>query len=131
MVKLKLMYNHKSLSKPILAEVILKTGALINILEATVSPISGEILIDFDAPREKVENVISLLENSGVSVKEITQILEIDVNRCISCGACVSPCPTHALTLTQDLTLNFDEKKCVRCRICVDACPMRAIKFAH
>ncbi|RLI32325.1 [Fe-S]-binding protein [Candidatus Bathyarchaeota archaeon] len=131
MVKLRLIYNHKSLGKPILAEVILKTGIPMNILEATVSPISGEILVDIDAPREKIDNIISLLEDLGVNVKEITQILEIDVNRCTSCGACVSPCPTHALTLNQDLTLNFDEKKCVRCGICVDACPMRAIRFAY
>ena len=131
MVKLRLIYNHKSLGKPTLAEVILKTGIPMNILEATVSPISGEILVDIDAPREKVDNIISLLESLGVNVKEITQILEIDVNRCTSCGACISPCPTHALTLNQDLTLNFNEKKCVRCRICVDACPMRAIRFAY
>ncbi|MGP3667796.1 MAG: 4Fe-4S binding protein [Candidatus Bathyarchaeota archaeon] len=131
MVKLKLTYSHKSLSKPILAEVILKTGILVNILEASVSPVSGEILVDVDAPREKVDSIISLLKSSGVDVKEITQIVEIDISRCISCGACISPCPTHALTLNQDLTLNFDEKKCIRCRICVNACPIKVIKFVY
>ncbi|RLG90797.1 MAG: ferredoxin [Candidatus Hecatellales archaeon] len=128
-MRFRLIYNHKNLSKPILAEAILKTKVLINILEAKVTPTAGEIMVDVPVEGEKLREVIRFFEDAGVTVKEVAQILEIDMGRCMGCGACVSPCPTQALKLTKDWEIEFDEKKCVRCMICVDACPVKAIKF--
>jgi len=128
-MRFRLIYNHKTLSRPILAEAVLKTGVLINILEAKVTPAAGEIMVDIPVSGEKLREVVEIFENAGVTVKEITQVLEIDMNRCMGCGACVSPCPTQALKFTKDWEIEFDEKKCVRCMICVDACPVKAIRF--
>jgi len=130
-MKFRLIYNHKILSKPILAETILKTGVLINILEAKVTPTSGEFMVDISATGKKLEEVLGFLKNSGVTVKEIIKILEIDMNKCIGCGACISPCPTQALKLDPNLEIEFDEKKCVRCGICLLACPTKAIKLVE
>lgn len=128
-MRFRLIYNHKTLGRPILAEAVLKTGVLINILEAKVTPAAGEIMVDIPVSGEKLREVVEIFENAGVTVKEITQVLEIDMNRCMGCGACVSPCPTQALKFTKNWEIEFDEKKCVRCMICVDACPVKAIRF--
>jgi hypothetical protein len=40
-MKVKLRYSHEAASKPILAEIILKTGLLINIIEAKLTPKEG------------------------------------------------------------------------------------------
>jgi NAD-dependent dihydropyrimidine dehydrogenase PreA subunit len=128
-LKLRLKYNHENLNRPILSDVILKTAITINILEAKISPFIGELLVDVPATGDQLKRVISLFQEAKVSVKEVTRAVEIDRDRCVSCGACVSPCPVKAIRQDADWEIEFDEKKCTRCGICVDACPLQAIIF--
>ncbi len=128
-MKLKLVYNHKNSSRPVLSEIILKTKVPINILEAKLGPASGEMIIDVPVTGKQLATVISLFKEAGVSVKELTQFIEIDKTRCTSCGACVSPCPVQAITQRPDWDVEYDDKKCIRCKICVSACPVKAIKL--
>ncbi len=51
---------------------------------------------------------------------------EIERNRCLRCGACVSVCPELALDLKEDGVKN-DAKKCTTCGICSKVCPPHAI----
>ncbi len=46
---------------------------------------------------------------------------------CISCGACVSECPTEAIS-AGDSQYEIDADKCIDCGACVDACPTDSIK---
>jgi ferredoxin len=50
----------------------------------------------------------------------------IDNNKCLRCGGCVSVCPTAALEL-RDIVI-YDEKLCTLCGVCEKACPADAIK---
>ncbi len=43
------------------------------------------------------------------------------INRCISCGKCVSECPVGAITMI-DGQVEYDIDKCVNCDKCVAAC---------
>lgn len=128
-MKLKLKFGLDTLDKAILSDVVLKTRTLINILEAKVTPASGEMLVDVSASGEALQKVVTLFKGYNVNVEEITSPLEVDRNKCISCGACVSPCPTNAITQLSDWGIEIDDEKCIRCKICVDACPVRAIKL--
>ena len=126
-MKLRLVYTRENVDKPILAEIVLKTGIPINILEARVLPTEGELVVDVPATGDSLRRVVALFQEAGVSVTEITATIEIDHDRCTSCGACISPCPVQAIRFGPDWRIEFDEEKCIRCRICVDACPVRAI----
>lgn len=54
--------------------------------------------------------------------------LDIDVEGCTLCLSCVSACPTHALSDSQDRPLlAFDENLCVQCGLCAATCPERVI----
>ncbi len=128
-LKLKLVYRHETTSKPILSETVLKTRIPINILDAKVTPSAGEMIVDVPASGDKLKEVISSFQVSAVIVKEITPTLEFDLDKCTSCGACVSPCPVQCIKQKKDWTIEFDEVKCVQCGICVDACPVKAIAF--
>lgn len=128
-MKLKLIYSRENLGKPVLSDVISKTNLLINILEAKITLNTGEMLIDVPAVGEKLKEVSNLFQKAGLIVKEITRTIEIDREKCISCGACVSPCPVRAITQDFNWDVDFDEQKCVGCGICVDACPVRAIRM--
>ncbi|MBN2517643.1 MAG: 4Fe-4S binding protein [Candidatus Altiarchaeota archaeon] len=118
-----LKFDGDLIGEPILAECILKTGALINILKADAS---GNILIRFDKEREK--EVLSYLRGRGVETSELKNAVVYDKNKCIDCGACISLCPTSAFCFDKTVKLEYDEEKCVLCRTCIDACPVRALK---
>ncbi|MEA1904803.1 MAG: 4Fe-4S binding protein [Candidatus Hadarchaeota archaeon] len=125
--KFLLKYSTERADKPILASVIRKTDVPINILRADLTPEGGEILVAIDAPDEKVKKIEELFKVQGLEVEEIKRVIQLDEESCIDCGACVSLCPTEALRLTEDYSLELDEDKCVYCEACVPACPMRAL----
>ena len=45
------------------------------------------------------------------------------IRMCVSCGACVPGCPTGALSVGEDGTVEWDGGKCVSCDTCIKACP--------
>ncbi|MGN1161022.1 MAG: glutamate synthase-related protein, partial [Candidatus Fimenecus sp.] len=56
--------------------------------------------------------------------------IERNINRCISCGACVRQCSYEVHYFDDDgKTVLADESKCVACHRCAAICPTRAIKI--
>jgi ferredoxin len=114
-------------SEPVLSQIVLKTGILMNILEARVTATTGEMVVDVPIAEKQLDETISLFEEAGVAVNKIPATVKIDIDKCISCGACVSPCPVQAIKQHSDWSVELDEAKCIRCLLCIDACPVRAI----
>jgi len=127
-MKLRLLYTRSNVSNPVISDIVLKTEVPINILEAKVSLNGGEMVVDVPATGKKLDEVKELFEKAGVSAKEIKSVIEIDYEKCISCGACVSPCPVQAVKQNPEWDIELDEGRCIRCLICVNACPVRAIR---
>lgn len=128
-MRVKLIYSHGVVDKPILASIVLKTGIPINILEAKVNAQKGELIVSIPAAGDKLKEILDLFRNEGVQVQEFAETLRIDWDKCMACGACISPCPTRALRFKEDWSLEFDEEKCIACKICVTACPVKAISM--
>ena len=126
--KFLLKYSAERADKPILASVIRRTDVPINILHADLTAKGGEILVAIDALDERINETVELFKEQGLEVEEIRRVIQLDEEACIECGACVSLCPTEALRLTEDYSLELDEDKCVYCEACVPACPVRALK---
>ncbi|HWE17620.1 MAG TPA: 4Fe-4S binding protein [Hyphomicrobiaceae bacterium] len=54
--------------------------------------------------------------------------VEIDAGRCTLCLACVSACPTGALSDNPERpTLRFTEDACVQCGLCKTTCPEKVV----
>lgn len=71
---------------------------------------------------------------SAITIEDGKAIIDTDI--CIGCGACVTVCPEHAISLENDLgpvikikELLVDQETCVQCRVCEENCPMDAIKL--
>jgi len=53
---------------------------------------------------------------------------KVDPEKCTGCEACVSACPSEAITI-KDGKAVVDPDKCVDCGVCVDECPVEAISM--
>jgi Formate hydrogenlyase subunit 6/NADH:ubiquinone oxidoreductase 23 kD subunit (chain I) len=53
---------------------------------------------------------------------------DVDPSRCDSSAACVSACPTGAITVVPG-SWSVDAGRCVFCAACRDACPQGAIRL--
>ncbi len=55
----------------------------------------------------------------------------LDHSACVSgCASCVAACPTGALKV-QDQTLELDMGRCLFCGACAETCPQNAIRFTN
>lgn len=126
-VRLELKYSPAHVNKPILSKAILEARIPINILKASLTASEGLMTIEMDADRETIARVIEILKSNGVQVKEISRYVEINIEKCIDCGACTGVCPTDALMLDSDKGLSVKEEKCILCGNCLKACPRGAV----
>lgn len=127
MVRILLKFSEKILEEPIISQVVLDLKVPINIITAHVDSKGGEVLAE--VPEEKLPSIVKALRKKGVSVS-FPKLIEVDTQKCISCGSCVALCPVDAIAVADDKMIVFDKEKCVgsTCSTCVDACPARAIK---
>ncbi|NHI90957.1 MAG: 4Fe-4S dicluster domain-containing protein [Candidatus Lokiarchaeota archaeon] len=125
MMDLSLVFDSEKAREPIISNIVLKTGILINILNVKINDEGGIALIS--VPDDDIQVLINLLEKQGIKVT-YKKTIQIDNELCIECGACVSLCGVKALTYGEDFSVKFNENKCIYCFLCVDSCPRFAIK---
>jgi formate hydrogenlyase subunit 6/NADH:ubiquinone oxidoreductase subunit I len=122
--KLVLHFGEDLVNDAITAQVILETKVLVNILRANVQETGGYFLVEI--PDEDCERVKKAFEAQGVRVERGKMIEKIN-EKCIDCGACYAICPSSAIEVTPDYTIQFKYENCIGCLNCIDTCPVGAI----
>jgi len=127
MVRILLRFSEKIVEQPIISQIILELKVPINIITAYVNSKGGEVLAE--VPEKSLDKIVKAFRKKSVTVS-LPKLIEVDTEKCISCGSCVALCPVEAITMADDLSVEFNKEKCVgsTCSACVDACPARAIK---
>jgi len=127
MARIQIRFNEAQVSEPIASQIIIEYKVPMAILSALINSKGGEILLEI--PDAMQETVVSAFRKRGVIVT-VPKLIEVDSNKCFSCGSCVALCPVEAISIAEDSSVQFDKEKCLgsTCSICVDACPARAIK---
>ncbi|MBT0159670.1 4Fe-4S dicluster domain-containing protein [Candidatus Bathyarchaeota archaeon A05DMB-2] len=127
MVRILLRFSEDIVEQPITSQIILELKVPINIITAHVNSKGGEVLAE--VPDESLDKVVKAFRKRGAKVS-IPKLIEVDAEKCVSCGACVTLCPVEAITIDEDASVVFNKEKCIgsTCSACVDACPSRAIK---
>jgi Na+-translocating ferredoxin:NAD+ oxidoreductase RNF subunit RnfB len=127
MGRILIRFDEDQIKEPIASQIIIEYKVPMAILSAHINSKGGEILAE--VPDDILEKVVNAFRQRGVSVS-VPKLIEVDSDKCFSCGSCIALCPVEAISLAKDSTVQFDKEKCVgsTCSICVDACPARAIK---
>ena len=128
-MKLLLRFPSHLHERPYTAEVILETGAKINIDRAQVDATHAELVVD--VPDDKAARVAELFRERGVEVRALKRLIVRDEMRCVHCGACMSVCPKGVFRFDADWRVVLNEARCVQCGVCINACPMRALTLFY
>jgi nitroreductase/NAD-dependent dihydropyrimidine dehydrogenase PreA subunit len=60
-------------------------------------------------------------------MKQVQKLLEIDLNKCIKCGACKRSCPAYVIDIEDTIPVEKYSDACITCGHCVAVCPKDAI----
>lgn len=128
--KLVLSFPENIVTKPITYRLVKEFNLEFNILRAEITPdMEGKMLIELRGDKDKIEQSIKYLTDTGVSVQEAAKDIIIDKSLCVDCGICTSICITQAISLDNKTSkLKFNKEKCILCELCLDCCPVSAIK---
>lgn len=128
--KMILKFPKNVTNEPITYDLVKTYDLRVNILKADINfKLEGYLVFDIDGHSKKIAEALTYLENLGVQADLITNTIEIDEDKCVSCGICTGSCAVRALTLDRTTwDLEYHEQKCVGCNRCVTACPSRAIE---
>jgi ferredoxin len=128
-----LTFPHKLVDQPIVYKLVKDFDLVFNILQAKITPMEeGVMVLELKGTKEHYADGIKYITGLGVKIQPLSQDVKRDDDRCTHCGACVSVCPTGALsTDPKTMKVLFDLEKCIACELCVRACPPRAmvVKF--
>jgi L-aspartate semialdehyde sulfurtransferase ferredoxin len=123
-----LKYSAEAAKKPILAEAVLKTGVLVNILTADVEYSTETLVISVVGDAHAEKKLLEYLQKNGIEYEELKGEILKDDERCVDCCACYGVCPTKAITI-KDMKMVLNNDECIKCKACIEACPTRALKL--
>lgn len=115
--------------QPIITKLIKEFDFEINIYRARVTPNKeGYIAIDITGEESLIEDGLEFIQSLNVDVNLTMNSLLWDKDRCTGCGNCVPHCPTGALHVTDNrsMQIDFHRDKCVECLSCIENCPFGA-----
>lgn len=128
--RLVLKFPHELLDKPMVYRLVRDYNLIFNILQARIMPDEeGLMVLELSGTKEDYARGVKYLQDNGVHIQPLDKDVTRDENICTHCGACVSVCPTNALSINRaTMMVDFDPSGCIACELCVKACPPRAMR---
>ena len=119
------------LSEPITYHLVKDYDLMINILSARVTPREeGKLVMELSGKKKLIDEGLQYLANLGVNIQPLAKDIKWYAEKCTHCTACVTLCPSGALSLDRDeMLMDFVKDKCIACELCIPACPYHAIEI--
>jgi ferredoxin len=124
-----LRFTQEEVNKPIVCRLAKRYNLDFNILNAIIYPRrEGSMVLELSGTRQNFKEGVRYLKENGIDVKNASQEVMRDNEKCTHCGACTAVCTTGALSIERpEMTVVFDQQKCSVCELCIRACPTRAM----
>jgi ferredoxin len=102
-----------------------------SILRATINPQEeGLMVLELSGEEANYRRAVEYLTSHHIHLQPLKKDITRNDTKCVECGACVSVCPTTALTLERPtMKVIFDADNCVACGECVPTCPVKAMEL--
>lgn len=125
-----LHFSGREVEKPLVCNLTKHYDLTFNILKATILPRKeGIMVLELLGSKKNFKNGVQYLKDQGVIVKNASQEVTRNEDKCIHCGTCTAVCPTGALSVKRpEMIVEFDKKKCSVCELCIRTCITRAMK---
>lgn len=130
-MKLVLHFPPNLIEQPITYQLIKKHDLMVNILGARITPKEqGRLVVEISGRKKNLDTALRFLKELGVGVEPLARDVTWHEDRCIECTACVSICPTGALSVSRpDMHVSFNHDKCIACELCVPVCAYKAMEI--
>ncbi len=131
--KVVLHFPHESVDKPVVSRLVRDFRMEVNILKASIDPDEvGLMVVELTGEEKDFEEGLEYLSTTGITIQPLSQDIRRNDDRCSSCGACVSICPTEALSVDRTtMEVLFSDDLCVACELCVKVCPLHAMEIHY
>ena len=125
-----LRFPRRLVDRPIIYRLVKDYDLEFNILKASVTPEEeGLLVLELKGAQKEYDKGIRFLLKTGVNIQSLSQDVTRNEERCTSCGACITVCPTDAFEVEPKTKLVlFHNEKCIACGMCIKACPPRAME---
>jgi len=125
-----LEFPSRLVDQPIIYKLVEDYKLVFNILKAYVTPDKeGRLVLELSGEDKDYKRSVKDLKQMGVKISPLSQDIIWNKGKCTHCGACISVCPTNALSVNQETRkVEFLSDKCIACLLCIPACPVKAIE---
>ena len=89
----------------------------------------SNFIIRYQDKEDVIDKAMERVKEIGYIVCPMVNHIHKDDERCWSCGACVSVCPTKSITVDEDYKVVVNYDSCIACGSCVDACAVKALRL--
>ena len=129
--KLVLRFPPQLVSRPITYHLVKDHNLRVSILRASISPDeAGQMVVELDGSHDDLESGRKFLESIGVTWQPLSKDVTWREERCTHCTACISVCPSEALTVDRKtMKVSFDGDKCIGCELCIPVCGYKAMEI--
>ena len=131
--KLMLYFPKCECEKPIIYHLVKDYDLVVNVFRAKVTPEEeGYLVLDVTGTEAQIEAGVAFVRTFNVTVNFSGKGVTRDEARCVHCGACLSHCPTGALSVgnAQTREICYNENDCIECLACLRVCPFDACASA-
>lgn len=125
-----LHYPRRLIEQPVISNLVKNFDLTVNISSARIGQDEeGSMVIEMSGTSENLKKGLDYLTELGIGFKPVSKVIERDEDRCTSCSACTSVCPSGALYIRDRSSMEvlFEQDKCIGCGLCVPACPYGAM----